>query len=67
MNEIGIPPWIVEAVLNHVSGYKSGVSGTYNRAPFESEKAMALTRWASHVAAIVEGRDSNVTSLRGVS
>jgi integrase len=67
MNEIGIPPWIVEAVLNHVSGYKSGVSGTYNRAPFESEKALALTRWAEHVAAIVEGRDSNVTPLRGVS
>ena len=66
MNEIGIPPWIVEAVLNHVSGYKSGVSGTYNRASFESEKALALTRWAEHVAAIVEDRDSNVTPLQQV-
>ena len=66
MNEIGIPPWIVEAVLNHLSG-QSTVSRTYNRALFEAEKATALNRWASHVAAIVEGRDSNVTSLRGVS
>src|SRR5262245_55053267 len=64
MNEIGIPPWIVEAVLNHVSG-QSAVSRTYNRASFELEKATALARWAEHIAAIVEGRDSNITPLRG--
>jgi integrase len=63
MNEIGIPPWIVEAVLNHVSG-TSSISRTYNRASFESEKATALSRWAEHVAAIVEGRESSVTPLR---
>ena len=68
MNEIGIPPWIVEAILNHVSGHKSGISGTYNRALYESEKANALSRWDAALAAIIEGRDgSNVTPLRGVS
>jgi integrase len=67
MAEIGIPPWIVEAVLNHVSGHKSGIAGIYNRATHEAEKANALSRWADHVAAIVEDRDSNVTPLRGVS
>jgi len=67
MNEIGIPPWIVEAVLNHVSGHKSGIAGVYNRATHEAEKANALSRWDAAVAAIIEGRDSNVTPLRGVS
>jgi integrase len=67
MNEIGIPPWIVEAVLNHVSG-SSSISRVYNRAPFENEKGMALIRWSSHVADIVGGQgDSKVTPLRGVS
>jgi integrase len=65
--EIGIQPHIIEAVLNHVSGHKSGVAGVYNRATYEAEKATALSRWAEHVAAIVEGRDSKVRSLRGVS
>ena len=28
---IGVPPHIVEAVLNHVSGARAGVAGVYNR------------------------------------
>src|SRR5262249_44815133 len=67
MAEIGIEPHIVEAILNHVSGHKGGVAGIYNRAAYETKKVTALARWAKHVAAIVEGRESNVTSLRGVS
>jgi integrase len=65
--EIGIQPHIIEAVLNHVSGHKSGVSGIYNRASYQAEKATALSRWAEHVAAIIEGHKSNVMPLRGVS
>jgi integrase len=67
MAEIGISPHIIESVLNHVSGHKGGVAGVYNRAAYEAEKATALARWAQHVAAIVDGRESNVTPLRGVS
>jgi len=66
MAEIGIQPHIIEAVLNHVSGHKSGVAGIYNRAAYESEKTTALNRWAAHVAAIVEGWDNNVMPLRQV-
>jgi integrase len=62
--EIGIPPHIIEAILNHVSGHKSGVAGIYNRAAYESEKTTALIRWGEHVAAVVEDRPSNVKSLR---
>ena len=63
MSEIGIPPFHVEAVLNHVSG-TSSVAKIYNRNTFEGEKAQALTRWAEHLAALIEGRKSNVTPLK---
>ena len=64
MAEIGVQPHIVEAVLNHISGHKGGIAGVYNRAVYSEEKATALTRWAAHVLAIVEGRSSNVRPLR---
>src|SRR5262249_42992657 len=66
MANLGVLPHVIEAALNHVSGHKGGVAGIYNRADYEAEKAAALSRWAEHVAAVVEGRD-NVTPLRGVS
>jgi len=55
MAEIGVPPWIIESVLNHISGHKAGVAGVYDRSTHEAEKAQALGRWAAHVAAIVKG------------
>jgi len=63
-NELDIEPHIIEAVLNHISGHKSGVAGIYNRAPYERHKRAALDRWAEYLLALVEGRDSNVTPLR---
>jgi integrase len=56
MADIGIQPHIIEAVLNHVSGHKSGVAGIYNRANYAAEKAAALARWDEHVASIVGGQ-----------
>ncbi len=64
MADLGIQPHIIEAVLNHVTGHRSGVAGVYNRALYATEKAQALARWADHVLAVVEGRESNVVTLR---
>jgi integrase len=50
--------------LNHVSGTRGGVAGTYNRSTYETGKRIALDRWADHLTAIIEGRASNVTPLR---
>jgi integrase len=61
---LGIEPHIVEAILNHVSGSRSGVAGTYNRSTYKGPKRIALDLWADHLTAIVEGRASNVTPLR---
>jgi integrase len=62
--ELGIQPHIIEAVLNHISGHKAGVAGIYNRAAYEPEKRAALARWADQLLSWVEGRKSNVTTLR---
>jgi integrase len=45
MAEIGVLPHIVEACLNHQSGHKSGIAGTYNRALYEVDKRSALQRY----------------------
>jgi integrase len=63
MAELGVPPHIIEAVLNHVSGHKHGVAGIYNRATYEPEKRHALALWADHLLAIVEGRKRVVVPL----
>jgi integrase len=64
MAEIGVPPHIVEACLNHISGAKAGVAGIYNRAAYTEEKKVALERWAAHVEAVISERESNVVSIR---
>ncbi|MBT6582974.1 MAG: integrase arm-type DNA-binding domain-containing protein [Gammaproteobacteria bacterium] len=66
MNEIGVLPHIVEAVVNHVSGAaKAGVAGTYNHAKYEKPCLIALKAWERHLMAIVTGvePDSNITDL----
>ena len=54
MNEhLQVPPHVVEAVVNHVSGdAKRGVAGVYNRALYLEERRAALIRWNEFVAAL---------------
>jgi hypothetical protein len=63
-NGLGIAPHVVEAILNHISGHKSGVAGTYNRSTYAAEKRRALEQWAEHLLAIVEGRAATVVPMR---
>ena len=62
--DLGVHPHVVEAILNHVSGHKAGVAGIYNRAAYAKEKRAALTLWAEHVRALVDGADRKVVPLR---
>jgi integrase len=64
MADIGIEPHVIEAALNHYSGHRAGVAGIYNRSSYESAVKAALTRWAEHVLALVEGRAGKVVTLR---
>jgi integrase len=63
MGDIKIHPHVIEAVLNHHSGYRSGIAGIYNRSPYRDEVKTALTRWSEHVLALVEGRKSKVVAF----
>lgn len=42
MADLGVQPHVIEAVLNHISGHRSGVAGIYNRATYSEEKRLAL-------------------------
>jgi hypothetical protein len=58
MAEIGVEPSIIEAVVNHISGARAGVAGTYNRATYAIPKRAALQRWADHLDRIVAGESA---------
>jgi integrase len=65
MADIGVQPHIIEAVLNHVGGHKSGVAGIYNRSTYAAEKRAALDAWANHIrVAIAQAPGANVTRLK---
>jgi integrase len=51
--QLGVLPHIIEGILNHVSGHKAGVAGTYNRATYEADKRAALEAWSGHVKSLV--------------
>ena len=53
MAELKVAPHVIDAVLNHVSGTIAGVSRTYNRYAYASEKAEALKRWSEELQRIV--------------
>jgi hypothetical protein len=64
MVELGVPPHVVELMVNHVSGTRGGVAGIYNRSEMRAERKAATERWAAHVAGIVSGSADNVVALR---
>jgi len=60
MADIGVQPHIIEEILGHTSGHKSGVAGIYNRSVYEREVRAALALWADHVRTLVEGGERKV-------
>jgi integrase len=49
LGELGIQPHHIEAILNHYSGHRAGVAGTYQRAKYEGEMRSALQKWADWI------------------
>jgi integrase len=64
MADLGVMPHVIEAALNHQSGFKRGVAGTYNRSRYEGAVRNALALWSEHVLALAEGRERKIISLR---
>jgi len=56
LQKLGVRFEVTEAVLNHVSGSRSGIAGVYQRHDWKAEKRAALDSWARFVAQLVEGK-----------
>jgi integrase len=63
LQRLGFPIDVAEAVLNHVSGNKSGVAGIYARHTYLEEGRQALEAWARHVISITDGASASSCDL----
>jgi integrase len=63
MADLGVQPHIIEQVLNHQSGHKSGPAGIYNRSSYEREVRNALALWEDHVRTLVTGGERKVLRI----
>ena len=50
LQRLGVRFEVTEAVLNHVSGARSGIAGVYQRHDWAAEKREALAQWGASVA-----------------
>jgi integrase len=57
LQALGTPIEVTEAVLNHISGTRSGVAGIYNRYKYEPEKRAALEAWERRLREILQDLD----------
>jgi integrase len=64
LSEAGIAPHVVELVLNHISGARAGVAGTYNRSVQMQERRAALEAWADRIEVLVGGRRKRAKANR---
>jgi integrase len=53
MAALGVPPHIVELVLNHRSGALGGIAGIYNRFQYLEERRDALELWSQHLDGLI--------------
>jgi integrase len=63
MCDLDVPPHIVEAVLNHVSGHKRGIGGIYNRSKYEPQVRAAMLMWSDHIAALISGGERKIVAF----
>lgn len=52
MAEMGIPPHVVDKILNHTQGTIKGVAAIYNRHQYLEERKQALEAWAERLGAL---------------
>ena len=54
MAALGIPPHVVEKLLNHITGTISGVSAIYNRYRYWDEQVKAVELWEAKLATLTK-------------
>jgi integrase len=63
-NAMGVPPYIVERMLNHIF---DGVMAVYNHATYDAERRQALDAWSAWLAGFIGKRPAGVVPLRQAS
>lgn len=53
LQQLGVPIPVTEAILNHVSGSRSGIVGVYQRHSYAAEKREALQLWDEALAELI--------------
>ncbi len=56
LQRLGTRLEVIEAVLGHVGGSRSGIVGVYQRYSFDDEARRALDAWGRRVTELVEGK-----------
>jgi integrase len=52
MSKNGVPPYVADRILNHVTGAIGGVAAVYQQNQFLDERREALELWSKHVEAL---------------
>ena len=63
-DRFGVLPHVVEVILGHAGGHKSGVAGVYNKALYLEERRRALERWGAHIMELVTGKPAKGTVVK---
>jgi integrase len=63
IERLDVEPHVVEAILNHHSGHRSGVAGIYNKAKYARQIRSALSLWDDHIRALVQGGRRKVVAF----
>ncbi len=64
MAQLGFPPHVVGAVLNHSPGGTAGITAIYVRFRYDEERRQALEAWARRLEQIVtQAPPANVVPL----
>src|SRR5262249_27502673 len=65
-DKLGVLPHIVDAILNHMSGHRSGMSGIYNLSKYTDEMYAALCNWAYYADEVTSPSRPKAVSFRAL-
>jgi integrase len=61
--DMGTQPHIIECILGHQGGFRSGVASVYNKSPYTNEVRNTLLIWDDHVRTLVAGGERVVVPM----
>jgi integrase len=66
LQKLGVGLQVIETILGHVGGSRSGIVKTYQKYSFQPEARAALEAWGARVVGLIEGRATGtVVPIRG--